>query len=105
MKRVRIRTATRCSPPPTYGDGFRERSRVLPAFRSPVPSEDLLALRKSSTLDDMAVCYECGQIIKTILFTIKYEDDNWPDGYICSIKCLDDFVVVAEAEAVLDRVV
>ncbi len=50
------------------------------------------------------VCYECGQVIENIMFTIKYEDDDWPDRYLCSTKCLNDFVVVAEAEAVLDGV-
>ncbi len=55
----------------------------------------------------MPTCYECGQVVESILFTIKYEDDeddDWPDGYLCSTKCLDDFVVVAEAEALLDGV-
>ena len=50
------------------------------------------------------VCYECKQAIVTIMFAIKYDDDNWPDKYLCSTKCLDDFIVVAEAEAVLDGV-
>ncbi len=48
-------------------------------------------------------CYECSQT-KEVLFTIKYEDDDWPDGFLCSTKCLDDFIVVAEAEAMLDGV-
>ena len=49
-------------------------------------------------------CYECSLVMESILFTIKYEDDDWPDGYLCSTKCLDDFIVVAEAEAVLNGV-
>ncbi len=49
-------------------------------------------------------CYECGLVMGSIMFTIKYEDDDWSDGYLCSTECLDDFVVVAEAEAVLDGV-
>ncbi len=49
-------------------------------------------------------CYECGLVVESIMFTIKYEDDVWPDGYLCSTKCLNDFIVVAEAEAVLDGV-
>ena len=49
-------------------------------------------------------CYECGRVIvKSFPFTIKYEDDDWSDGYLCSTKCLDDFVVVAEAEAIVDN--
>ncbi len=52
----------------------------------------------------LQVCCECNQM-KSIPFTIKYEDDDWPDGFLCSIKCLDDFIVVTEAEAVLDEVV
>ncbi len=50
-------------------------------------------------------CYECGRVIESILFAIKYKYSDWPDGYICSTECLDDFIVVAEAEAVLDGVV
>ena len=50
------------------------------------------------------ICCECGQEIESTLFTIKYDDDDWPDEYLCSTKCLDDFVVVAEAEALLDSV-
>lgn len=50
-------------------------------------------------------CYECGQVIESILFTIKYEDDDWPDGYLCSTECLDEFIWQAEVEAVLDGVV
>ena len=50
-------------------------------------------------------CYECGQTIESVRFTIKYQHDDWPDGYLCSEKCLDDFVVVAEAEALLDGVI
>ncbi len=50
-------------------------------------------------------CYECSRVIESTPYTIKYEDDDWPDGYICSTKCLDDFIIVAEAEAVLDGVV
>ena len=50
-------------------------------------------------------CHECDEVFETIVFTIKYDDDDWPDGYLCSTKCLDDFVVVAEAEALLDRVI
>jgi hypothetical protein len=49
-------------------------------------------------------CYECGLAIESPPFTIRYEDDDWPDGYLCSAQCLDDFVVVAEAEALLDGV-
>ena len=51
----------------------------------------------------LRVCYEChrGKII--VPFIIKYEDYDWPDEYLCSTKCLNDFIVVAEAEAVLDR--
>lgn len=54
----------------------------------------------------MPTCYECGQAIESIRFTIKYQhdDDDWPDGYLCSEKCLADFIVVAEAEALLDGV-
>ena len=52
----------------------------------------------------LRVCYECDLVMESILFTIKYEDDDWPDGYLCSTKCLDDFIVVAEAEAILDGV-
>ena len=52
----------------------------------------------------LRVCYECDLVMENILFTIKYGDADWPDGYLCSTKCLDDFIVVAEAEAVLDGV-
>ena len=54
--------------------------------------------------DITPICYECGLAMESILFTIKYEDDGWPDGYLCSTKCLNDFIIVAEAEAVLDGV-
>ncbi len=52
----------------------------------------------------MRPCYECGQAIESVQFTIKYQDKDWPDGYLCSEKCLADFIVVAEAEALLDGV-
>ena len=49
-------------------------------------------------------CYECGQVIEgTPMFVIKYEN-YWLHRYLCSTKCLDDFIVVAEAEALLDEV-
>ncbi len=57
------------------------------------------------TMRELMICYECGLVMGSILFTIKYEDDDWPDGYLCSTECLDDFIVVAEAEAVLDKVI
>lgn len=50
-------------------------------------------------------CEECGKEVNVgVPFTIKYEGDEWDDRYLCSTKCLDDFVVVAEAEAILDEV-
>ncbi len=52
----------------------------------------------------LRVCYECGLVMENIPFTIKYGDDDWLDGYLCSTKCLNDFIVVAEAEALLDGV-
>ncbi len=52
----------------------------------------------------MNLCCECGHVIGTPMFVIKYEDDDWPDWYLCSVKCLNDFVVVAEAEVLLDSV-
>ena len=55
--------------------------------------------------DETLTCYECDQVIESIQFTIKYQDDDWPDGYLCSEKCLGDFIVVAEAEALLDGVI
>ena len=51
----------------------------------------------------MNECYECHQMTSAP-FTIVYEHDDWPNEYLCSTKCLNDFVVVAEAEAVLDGV-
>ena len=47
-------------------------------------------------------CYECSQM-KEVLFTIKSEDNEWPDRFLCSTECLDDFIVVADAEELLDN--
>jgi hypothetical protein len=49
-------------------------------------------------------CHECGQAIDDVRFTIKYQQNDWSDGYLCSEKCLADFIVVAEAEALLDAI-
>ena len=49
------------------------------------------------------MCCECRKVIESMpMFTIKYEN-HWPDRYLCSTECLNDFIVVAEAEVLLDN--
>ena len=57
-------------------------------------------------MSEIPVCSECGQVIEgiSLLFTIVYDDGDLPVGYLCSIECLSAFLVVVEAEAILDKV-
>ena len=51
----------------------------------------------------MEACYECGQVIESIMFTVT-NDGGYPEEFLCSTKCLNDWIVVFEATAALEPI-